>query len=168
MDARPIPTERSGPALHGALLPLLFLLPYAASFTDEAERLLLRTSRKPFVDLRPGTLRSRTARHHADMTTVYLEQELILAADFLHDALRLARRRDVVGERDHVEQVGTDIAKIDALTANKQVAGDQLVLLVQLLDQLAIAGPRHRDDVSYPGVHGVPRLDDARIVQVIP
>ena len=56
----------------------------------------------------PGILHCTAARHHANVPSLDLQQELILAADPGHDALRLAWRRDMIGQGDHIEQVRTD------------------------------------------------------------
>jgi hypothetical protein len=80
----------------GAAVPLIV---YVAGFIAGAAMalLLFRACCKPLINMWPRKLQRTTARHHANMASFHLQQELILATDFRHDALRLARRRDVIG-----------------------------------------------------------------------
>src|SRR6266853_6236889 len=102
------------------------------------------------------------------MTSLYLQQELILAADLRHDALRLACRRNMIGQGDYIEQVSADTAQIHPLATNNHRSLNKSVLLVELLNELQIGCPGHRDEIGYPGVHGVPRIHDTRVIQVVP
>ena len=116
----------------------------------------------------PCIFQRTASRHHANMASLHLQQELILAAHFRHDALRLAGRRDVIGQGDHIEQVRADTTQVYALTTNDHPSLNQPVLPVQLLNELLIGGPSHGDEIGDPGVHGVPRFHDTRVIQVVP
>src|SRR6266446_3719052 len=102
------------------------------------------------------------------MPSLDLEHELVTATDLLHNALRLARWRNVIGQSNHVEQIGTNAAQIDPLPTDQQLIVDEPVLLVEVLDNLPKEPPGHRNEIIQPGLHGVPGLDDLWIVQVVP
>src|SRR5258708_38600685 len=71
-------------------------------------RLSMRAGGEPLINMRPGVLERAASRHHANMTSLDLQHALILAANLRHDALRLTGRRDMIGQRDHIEQVRAD------------------------------------------------------------
>src|SRR5712692_3442100 len=101
----------------------------------------------------PGKLQCTTSRHHTDMASLYLQQKLILATDLCHNALRLACWRNMIGQRNHIEQVSADMAQIHPLATNDQLPLNESILPVELFDELQISCPSHWDEIGYPGVH---------------
>jgi len=91
--------------------------------------LSIRAGREPGINVWPGILHCTAPRHHANVASLHLQQELILAADFGHDALRLAWRRDMIGQGDHIEQVCADTTQVHPLTTDGQRPLNESVLL---------------------------------------
>src|SRR5579859_5112419 len=91
--------------------------------------LSIRAGCEPGVNVWPGILHRATSCHHANMASLHLQHELILAADLRHDALRLAGRRDMIGERDHIEQVRANTTQVHPLATNAHLPLNEPVLL---------------------------------------
>src|SRR5258708_37434803 len=121
-------------------------------------RLSMRAGGDPLIKVGPGVLERATSRHHANMASLDLQHALILAADLRHDALRLAGWRDMIGQRDHIEQVRANTAHVHLLATNAQRALHEPVLLAELLNELSIGCPGHADEIGDTGVHGVAHL----------
>src|SRR5260370_14416594 len=138
------------------------------SVEERKKPLSIRTGCEPGVNVWPCILHRPTSRHHANMAYLHLQKELILAADLRHDTLRLAGRRDMIGERDHIEQVRAYTTQVHPLATNDHLPLYEPVLPVELLNQLQISCPGHGDEIGDPGVHGVPRFHVTRVIQVIP
>src|SRR5690349_16446365 len=105
-----------------------------------------------------------TTSHDANMAALHFEQVLIRAADLLHDALRLAGWRDMVGQSYHIEQTCANTAQVYMLTTNDHLPLNQPILLVEFLNELEIGCPGHRNEIIHPGVHGVPCFHDTRVI----
>src|SRR5260370_32202337 len=95
----------------------------------------IREGRKPGVNFDPSKLHRTAPRHHADMASLHLQQELILAADLRHDALRLAGRRDVIRKGDHIHQVRASTTQVHPLPTDEQLPLDDPILPVELPDE---------------------------------
>src|SRR5258708_38776329 len=100
--------------------------------------LLMGGGGEALINVGPGVLERATSRHHTNMASFDLQHALILAADLRHDALRLTGRRDMIGQRDHIEQVRANTAHIHLLATNAQRALHEPVLLVELLNELPV------------------------------
>src|SRR5260221_11051858 len=91
----------------------------------------MRAGGEPLINVGPGVLERAASRHHANMASFDLQHALILAADLRHDALRLTGWRDMIGQRDHIEQVRANTAHAHLLATNAQLALHEPLLLVE-------------------------------------
>ena len=108
------------------------------------------------------------ARHDADVASGDAVEFLVAAPYLGKYCLRLAGRSDVIAIGDDRQQIGSQPAQVHPLAANHQFALHQAIVAVQVHDELAKRSAGQRNVVRDPGVHGVPGLDDLRIVQVVP
>jgi hypothetical protein len=74
----------------------------------------------------------------------------------------------MIGQGDHIEQIGVDAAEIYSPAANDELPLAEPVLTVELLNELKIRRPTHGNEIGDPGVHSVPRFHNMWVIQVVP
>ena len=62
----------------------------------------------------------------------------------------------MIGQGNHIEQVGADTAQVHALASNDHLSLNEQVLAVEFLNELPVGCSSHGDEIGDPGVHGVP------------
>ena len=91
----------------------------------------------------------------------------VLRADVVLEGLALAGRHQVIGAgHQDLERAG-DLAEVDRLVAQLELALDQLVALVQLLDELAEGLAGDGDVVVGPLLHREVVLDELVVVHLV-
>src|SRR5688572_13444454 len=96
----------------------------------------LRAPSEPGSDLGPAVHRGAAARDQRDVAARQLDVLAVRAAHGVDEGPHARRRRDVVLLRTDREHRARDALEVDGLPAQSQLAADQPVLLVELLDPL--------------------------------